>query len=75
MIRLYDPTRTRIRAATLLAIALSFASSTAAQDGTSAATSTVAPELFGGLSFRSVGPSRGGRVTAVEGHRSHPHAF
>ena len=33
------------------------------------------PSLFGGLSFRFVGPSRGGRVTAVEGHRSHPHTF
>lgn len=30
---------------------------------------------FGGLSFRSVGPARAGRVTAVEGHRSHPHTF
>ena len=36
---------------------------------------TVDPSLFGGLSFRFVGPSRGGRVTAVEGHRSHPHTF
>ncbi|WP_419941414.1 VPS10 domain-containing protein [Candidatus Palauibacter sp.] len=36
---------------------------------------TVDPSLFGGLSFRFVGPSRGGRVTAVEGHPSHPHTF
>ncbi len=35
----------------------------------------VNPELLGGLSFRFVGPSRGGRVTAVEGHRTHPHTF
>ncbi|WP_138431344.1 WD40/YVTN/BNR-like repeat-containing protein [Fodinibius saliphilus] len=27
------------------------------------------------LEFRTVGPSRGGRVTAVEGHPGHPHTF
>jgi len=36
---------------------------------------TVDPSLFGGLSYRFVGPSRGGRVTAVEGHRSTPYTF
>ena len=36
---------------------------------------TVRPALFQDLSWRSVGPSRGGRVTAVAGHRSHPHTF
>lgn len=35
----------------------------------------VAPELFGGLDYRMVGPSRGGRVTAVAGHGSHPGVF
>ncbi len=30
---------------------------------------------FDGLRFRYVGPSRGGRVTTVEGHRAHPHTF
>jgi len=35
----------------------------------------VDPMLLDGLSFRFVGPSRGGRVTAVEGHRSEPHTF
>ncbi|MDX1579247.1 MAG: hypothetical protein R3266_12225, partial [Gemmatimonadota bacterium] len=39
------------------------------------ATGTADPGLFGGLSFRYVGPSRAGRVTAVEGHPSHPHTF
>jgi photosystem II stability/assembly factor-like uncharacterized protein len=34
-----------------------------------------ATELFGGLTYRSVGPSRAGRVTAVEGHPSHPYTF
>ena len=34
-----------------------------------------APELFSGLSYRTVGPSRGGRVTAVAGHRDQPSTF
>ncbi len=34
-----------------------------------------AEELFGDLSYRNVGPSRGGRVTAVAGHRAHPFTF
>jgi photosystem II stability/assembly factor-like uncharacterized protein len=36
---------------------------------------TYAPALFEGLEFRMVGPSRGGRVTAVAGHRDHPSTF
>ena len=32
-------------------------------------------DLFGSLRYRYVGPSRGGRVTAVAGHRSHPATF
>ena len=35
----------------------------------------VAPELFAGLSYRTVGPSRGGRVTAVAGHRDQVSTF
>ncbi len=31
--------------------------------------------LFNGLRWRSIGPYRGGRVTAVAGHRAHPHTF
>jgi photosystem II stability/assembly factor-like uncharacterized protein len=31
--------------------------------------------FFHGMQFRSVGPTRGGRVTAVEGHPAHPHKF
>ncbi|MDX1587177.1 MAG: glycosyl hydrolase, partial [Balneolaceae bacterium] len=31
--------------------------------------------LFHDMEFRTVGPTRGGRVTAVEGHRAHPHKF
>ena len=30
---------------------------------------------FEGIEFRLVGPSRGGRVTAVAGHTSHPYTF
>ncbi len=35
----------------------------------------VDPELFSELSYRTVGPSRGGRVTAVAGHRAQPSTF
>ena len=35
----------------------------------------VDPAVFGGLEWRSIGPYRGGRVTAVAGHVSHPHTF
>ncbi|MGD8539434.1 MAG: hypothetical protein PVI66_12020 [Candidatus Aminicenantes bacterium] len=33
------------------------------------------PNLFKGLKYRMVGPSRGGRVTAVAGHRDQPSTF
>ncbi|MGI9174309.1 MAG: hypothetical protein ACR2GR_03175 [Rhodothermales bacterium] len=33
------------------------------------------PSLFSGLDFRMIGPSRGGRVTTVTGHRGHPSTF
>ena len=32
-------------------------------------------ELFDGLQYRMIGPSRGGRVTAVAGHRAQPSTF
>src|SRR5690349_7629507 len=35
----------------------------------------VDPKLFNGLRYRSIGPARGGRVTAVAGHRKQPHTF
>ncbi len=35
----------------------------------------VSPSDFLGLSFRMVGPTRGGRSTTVAGHPDHPHAF
>ncbi|MDZ7716174.1 MAG: glycosyl hydrolase [Balneolaceae bacterium] len=31
--------------------------------------------FFQDMEFRSAGPTRGGRVTAVEGHPAHPHKF
>ena len=35
----------------------------------------VDPVLFQGIEARTVGPSRGGRVTTVVGHPAHPHTF
>ena len=35
----------------------------------------VNPSLFDGLKYRMVGPARGGRVTAVTGHRRQPGTF
>ena len=46
-----------------------------AQDASSSANDTFSPDLFGGLEYRMVGPSRGGRVTAVAGHRDQPSTF
>ncbi|MDE2975413.1 MAG: hypothetical protein OXU64_11975 [Gemmatimonadota bacterium] len=39
------------------------------------ATPRFADHLFGSLRYRYAGPSRGGRVTAVAGHRAHPSTF
>ena len=39
------------------------------------AASAVDAKLFAGLKYRMVGPSRGGRVTAVTGHRKQPGTF
>ena len=44
----------------------------AAQDGNG---ETVDPALFESLRYRSVGPSRGGRSTAVTGYRDRPYTF
>ncbi|MBI1765788.1 MAG: hypothetical protein HYR56_30660 [Acidobacteria bacterium] len=35
----------------------------------------VDPQLFNGLRYRSIGPARGGRVTALAGVRKQPHTF
>jgi len=42
---------------------------------THAATAEYSPKLFSGLEYRMVGPSRGGRVTAVAGHRAQASTF
>ena len=36
---------------------------------------TISPQFFEALQYRMVGPSRGGRVTTVAGHRAHPSTF
>ncbi len=36
---------------------------------------SVDPQLFNGLRYRSIGPARGGRVTALAGVRKQPHTF
>src|SRR5215210_1887744 len=41
----------------------------------SPATAQVDPALFGGLRYRMIGPSRGGRVTTVTGVPSQPFTF
>ncbi len=42
---------------------------------TTLSTTGVDTALFSDMEFRTVGPARGGRVTAVEGHRAHPNKF
>ena len=44
------------------------------QDNTSSHT-VYDQSLYNDMKYRNVGPSRGGRVTAVTGHRSHPSTF
>ena len=46
-----------------------------AQDGPDDPNTIFEPALFQGMDFRMIGPSRGGRVTAVAGHRAQPHTF
>lgn len=68
---------TRFRAgaiAGLLAMAGLAAADLGAQRG-AAPTSTIAPDLLDGLSYRSLGFSRGGRSTAVAGVRTQPLVF
>ncbi|HKQ90302.1 MAG TPA: hypothetical protein VJZ77_06445, partial [Blastocatellia bacterium] len=39
------------------------------------ASAQIDPKLFQALRYRNIGPHRGGRVTAVAGHRLQPHTF
>ena len=54
-----------------LVLAFPFAGVSAQDNGPPA----VDPALFQGLRYRSVGPTRGGRSTAVTGYRSRPYTF
>nr|MBA3949924.1 hypothetical protein [Acidobacteriota bacterium] len=54
-----------------LTLALSFAFAGSFEQ----ASAPVDPALFNGMTWRSIGPYRGGRVTAVAGHESQPHTF
>ena len=57
-------------------IAMAPAADVASQsDSSPSAHESYSPDLFSGLSYRMVGPSRGGRVTAVAGHRAEPSTF
>jgi photosystem II stability/assembly factor-like uncharacterized protein len=46
-----------------------------AQNGSARAAPAIDPVLLGGLEYRYVGPTRGGRVTAVAGHAAQPETF
>ncbi|MEQ9105534.1 MAG: glycosyl hydrolase [Rhodothermales bacterium] len=46
-----------------------------AQEASAQAAPASLESTFQDLDYRYVGPSRGGRVTAVAGHRAHPHTF
>ncbi|MEJ2540136.1 MAG: hypothetical protein P8188_09220 [Gemmatimonadota bacterium] len=43
--------------------------------GATASAAAVDPQVMHGLNYRLVGPTQGGRVTAVAGHRAHPGTF
>src|SRR2546422_9995246 len=61
----------RICISFLMAIALCSLSSAQSQTGNT----TVDPKLYQELRWRSIGPHRGGRVTAVSGVRMQPNTF
>ncbi|MEP7339295.1 MAG: hypothetical protein ABI977_16280 [Acidobacteriota bacterium] len=64
----------------VFAVALCLAASILVPDKSSARVAATPPalidaKLFQGLRYRSIGPARGGRVTAVAGHRKQLHTF
>ena len=68
--------RGAITLAALSVIAIGLGGSPRAQtSGASDAATTFSPALFRDLEYRMIGPSRGGRVTAVAGHRAQPSTF
>ena len=62
-------------AAILVTLVIASAGVAAGETQSSSENELYAPELFSGLTYRMVGPSRGGRVTAVAGHRAQPSTF
>lgn len=64
-----------LRRARLLSAALALASLALPASGSAQNGPGEADGVFQGLHYRNVGPSRGGRVTAVAGHRDHPYTF
>lgn len=74
-----NPSRRPLRRAPLVSAALALAATALtlpAPTPLAAQGNGPAPEdVFHGLHYRNVGPSRGGRVTAVAGHRAHPFTF
>ncbi|HEX7118782.1 MAG TPA: hypothetical protein VF212_08345 [Longimicrobiales bacterium] len=75
----FVPGRRRRIAAAVLAVGLSGSacspSSIGAQQPAPKSAVAFDPALFSGLEYRWIGPSRGGRVTAVEGVRQQPNVF
>lgn len=63
------------RTALILALAMAPIWSPAHVRAQAPAGPSLDPKLFAGLKYRMVGPSRGGRVTAVTGHRTQPGTF
>jgi photosystem II stability/assembly factor-like uncharacterized protein len=68
------PGRARISLA-VLSLALVASPSSFGGDAAGQESQSGVERTFGALSYRNVGPSRGGRVTAVAGHRDHPFTF
>ena len=64
-----------MRISFLLALCFLISPSLIAQEEKKDPNVTIAPELFDGMKWRSVGPSRGGRVTAVCGIADQPFTF
>jgi photosystem II stability/assembly factor-like uncharacterized protein len=57
------------------AVAVGFGSGATSVAAQSHSGSTAADNTFASLTYRLAGPTRGGRVTAVAGHRAHPGSF
>src|SRR5262249_18844712 len=69
--------RASFRLALVLFIAVNLIAASTAQQRTAKRTTNVPVDekLLQGLRYRSIGPARGGRVTALAGHRKQPYTF